>query len=67
MDKVVLPLSFGFSQFRGYADESGARNLWIAAKMERTIGPVTAREQTAINISRRRAPATTPREEEIRL
>jgi hypothetical protein len=41
-DKPVLPLSFGLGQFQLHAHEGGTRNRWMAARMARTIGPVTA-------------------------
>ena len=38
--RPVLPLSFGSG--RGHAHDGGARNRWRAARMSRTVGPVTA-------------------------
>jgi len=41
-DGPVLPLSFSLGPDRGHAHDGGARNRRIAARMARTIGPVTA-------------------------
>jgi hypothetical protein len=41
-DKLALPLSFGLGQFQLQAHDGGARNRRMAARMARTIGPVTA-------------------------
>ena len=38
----VLRLSFSLGPDRSHAHSGGARNRWIAARMVRTIGPVTA-------------------------
>ena len=40
--RLVLPLSFSFGLDRGHAHSGGARNRRMAARMARTIGPVTA-------------------------
>ena len=40
--RLVLPLSFSFGLNRGHAHSGGARNRRMAARMARTIGPVTA-------------------------
>ena len=41
-DRPVLLLSFSLGQDRGLAHSGGARRRWMAARMARTIGPVTA-------------------------
>ena len=41
-DEPVLPLSFSLGPDRGHAHSGGARNRRMAARMARTIGPVTA-------------------------
>jgi hypothetical protein len=41
-DGPVLPLSFSLGQFQRHAHDGGARNRRMAARMARTIGPVTA-------------------------
>jgi hypothetical protein len=38
----VLPNSFSLGLDRGHAHNGGTRNRWIASRMARTIGPVTA-------------------------
>ena len=45
-DRPVQPLSFSLSVDRDHAHSGGARNRRIAARMERTIGPVTATSAT---------------------
>ena len=40
--RPVEPLSLSFSPDRGHAHSGGARNRRMAARMARTIGPVTA-------------------------
>lgn len=35
--RAVLPLSFGFRQFRGYSNDGGTRNRWMAAKIRHSI------------------------------
>jgi hypothetical protein len=38
----VLPLSFSFRLDRSHTDRGGPRDWWIAARIARTIGPVTS-------------------------
>jgi hypothetical protein len=40
--RPVLPLSFSLVLDRGHAHNGGARRRWIAVRIARTIGPVTA-------------------------
>jgi hypothetical protein len=42
MDGPILPLSFSLGEDLGHAHDGGARNRRIAARVARTIGPVTA-------------------------
>jgi len=41
-DRPFLPLSFSLGVDGGHAHDGGARNRRKAARMARTIGPVTA-------------------------
>jgi len=44
--RPVLPLSFSLSLDHRHAHDGGARNRRIAARMARTIGPVTATSES---------------------
>ncbi len=46
VDRPVEPLSFGLGLDHGHAQNGGARKRWIAARMARTIGPVTATSES---------------------
>ncbi len=46
-DGPVLPLSFSLGEDRGHAHSGGARNRRMAARIARSIGPVTAEEREA--------------------
>ena len=41
-DRPFVPHSFDFESFQRHADEGGAHNGRIAARMALTIGPVTS-------------------------
>jgi len=41
-ERLVLPLSFGFGQYRGHGHAGGARNRRMASGKNLTMAPLTA-------------------------